>query len=622
MADNISSKKYYILFTIYFLGFGVVVSLLSSFINYRVSFTNIDKELIGISKAELIIKREYLSSFISDNEKLLSSVVRNDLMLDFLGDSKYIDNATDLLYALSYSHSDIMQLRYIDEFGVERIRIERDKKSPSLIIVPESQLQDKSSRYYFKEGSILLPNQFWHSNIDLNIEHGEIELPIKPTFRISTPVVRENKFRGIVILNIHFSDVIRYLTTSTSFYVYITDKEGEILHSPVENQGWSRYLDNSLNLYNIFPDDAEYILKRENYNRKGLYSYSVSDLFLSDEGIRMIFIPKSNVLNSMKSNNRLSAFLLAVTILIISVPLSWLISIIPSSLQSKLANAYDEIKRKSEIIDKNVMISKTALSGIISDVSSSFLEITGYARSEVLGKSHNILRHPDTPPEVYLDMYRTITSGNIWEGDIKDLSKKGEAFWVHMVITPELDEDGNVDAYIGIAQDITDKKTIEKMSITDTLTGLFNRRSLEATLNHEIAMFERYRNVFSLILFDIDHFKKVNDTFGHQTGDDVLVKIAEIIKGNARETDYVCRWGGEEFIIIVSGLDSNGAFEFAQKLRSLVEEYSFPEVGTVTISCGVVQFKSNESSHEFTSRADIALYKAKKAGRNTVVIGD
>ena len=620
---NNTKKKYYLLFTLLFLTFGVVVALVTSLINYKSNFSDIKENLAEWSKTESELKGRLLTDYINSSERMLASIVRSDLTSAYLKSGSEDDkkNIQRLFYTLAYSNKDIMQLRYLDTLGNEVIRIDRDKKTPELIVVPEDRLQNKKSRYYFKESALLMANQFWHSNIDLNMEHGKIEQPLKPTFRISTPLVIENQFKGIIIANLLFSDTIKLLTSSPNFLVYLADKDGEIIHSPDQNGSWSRYLDNRKSIYDIFPKLVHNILNKETLESQSVFYYNWGELFRNTEDINVIFAPKEEVIEGLKNKNLISAVLVAFTVLLVAIPLSWLASIIPSSLQKQLSTAFDDLKFKADLIDTNVMVSTTDKGGIIQDISSYFTQLTGYSRDEAIGKSHNILKHPDTPPEKHKQMWDTILNGNVWSGEILDRHKNGQDFWIKKVITPNLNSNGEIVSFTAIAHDITDKKIIEKMSTTDTLTGLFNRRRLEAISSAEIGRFNRYGSNFSVVLLDIDFFKLVNDSHGHQAGDDVLVQIARILKHNARKTDFVSRWGGEEFLIIASETDIDNAFGFAEKIRIRIQDFAFPAVGQVTVSCGVAQYNAEETFSNLMSRVDTALYEAKNTGRNKVIKG-
>jgi diguanylate cyclase (GGDEF)-like protein len=159
---------------------------------------------------------------------------------------------------------------------------------------------------------------------------------------------------------------------------------------------------------------------------------------------------------------------------------------------------------------------------------------------------------------------------------------------------------------------------VERVSITDSLTGLFNRRRLDQAFEHEISRAFRYTVPIAVIIGDVDFFKAVNDTHGHQVGDQVLQKVADILRNGVRTVDTVGRWGGEEFLIICPDTDFEGAHALAEKLRATIDDADFPAGLHITSSFGVAEYRTGEDARELVSRADAALYRAKVGGRNRV----
>lgn len=164
------------------------------------------------------------------------------------------------------------------------------------------------------------------------------------------------------------------------------------------------------------------------------------------------------------------------------------------------------------------------------------------------------------------------------------------------------------------------KRTIEleKISITDRLTGLYNRHKLDKVLENEFKRAKRFDISFSLILLDMDDFKLVNDSFGHQVGDKVLVELSKLLLKNIRSIDVVGRWGGEEFLIIATQTELQGALVLANLIKKEIEKYKFTQVGTKTASFGVSTYKKGDSINKLISRTDLALYSSKEAGKNQV----
>lgn len=179
-------------------------------------------------------------------------------------------------------------------------------------------------------------------------------------------------------------------------------------------------------------------------------------------------------------------------------------------------------------------------------------------------------------------------------------------------------------AVIQTLQDISERKKLEeelgRLATIDALTSLYNRHRFNELLEQEAARARRYHTPLSLIMFDLDYFKNINDTYGHAVGDQVLQTVAKIIRENVRTTDWVGRWGGEEFMVLCPEATEADAGFTAEKLRALVESHIFETVKTITISCGVTRFKAPDSVDAFVSRADDGLYRAKDKGRNVVEI--
>jgi diguanylate cyclase (GGDEF)-like protein len=153
---------------------------------------------------------------------------------------------------------------------------------------------------------------------------------------------------------------------------------------------------------------------------------------------------------------------------------------------------------------------------------------------------------------------------------------------------------------------------------TDPLTGLYNRLKFDETLVSEISRAKRYGTPLALMLYDIDHFKQVNDRYGHQIGDSVLVRLSQIVSMNIRNIDLLARWGGEEFVILAPGSDGEMARQAAEKLVAVIGQAVFDGAGTITCSFGIAQYADGDNAETLMARADHALYQAKMNGRNRV----
>lgn len=279
------------------------------------------------------------------------------------------------------------------------------------------------------------------------------------------------------------------------------------------------------------------------------------------------------------------------------------------------------LQKNIDIIDKHVLITYSDKKGNITYASDAICKLTGYTKEELVGKNHRILKHPDTPKSTFKKLWQTIKQGEIYKGEIKNKNKAGGAYWIDVTITPLINKYGEIEGYSAIRQDITDKKTAQKLSITDNLTQIYNRLHLENILATETNRANRYGEVYSVIIIDIDNFKSINDNHGHDVGDKILISVVKILKSKIRDTDVLGRWGGEEFLIICPKSDIDQAYIVAQKLRVAIQEYKFPVIKKLTCSFGVSQYRSKDkNSDAVVKKADEALYVSKENGRNMVSV--
>lgn len=295
------------------------------------------------------------------------------------------------------------------------------------------------------------------------------------------------------------------------------------------------------------------------------------------------------------------------------------------TLQSK-----NDIEKKLQdyinIVNENIIISSTDKKGKILDVSDAFCKISGFSKEELIGKTHSIIRHPDTPTSFYKDMWNTLLSGNELKGEIKNKDKSGKDYWVLAVIKPVF-RNNDIIGFTALRTNITDKKFIEQLSITDELCKLYNRRFFNTKIEEEINRAKRENDYFSLLIIDIDYFKEYNDTYGHQEGDSALSKVGDILRNHTnRSSDFAFRLGGEEFGIITT-LEKEKIIEFATYIKNAIEELKIPHSRSIisnylTISIGITSRKGNDISNStiLYKEADDALYRAKNNGRNCIFI--
>ena len=278
------------------------------------------------------------------------------------------------------------------------------------------------------------------------------------------------------------------------------------------------------------------------------------------------------------------------------------------------------------IVNENIIISSTDKQGIITDVSEAFCKISGYTKEELIGQTHNLIRHPDMSDSFYKDMWDTLLSKKEWKGEIKNKDKSGHDYWVFAIITPVLKNDDIV-GFTAIRTNITDKKHIEYLSITDELTQLYNRRFFNTKIEKEINRAKRENTYLSFLIMDIDYFKEFNDTYGHQKGDFALEEVSKVLKKYTnRSSDFAFRLGGEEFGIITR-LEKEKIIEFANNIKNEIEELHIEHRESsiseyLTISIGITSRTGLDllDSNTLYKEADDSLYLAKNKGRNCIFI--
>ncbi|WP_319380974.1 diguanylate cyclase [Thiomicrorhabdus sp.] len=280
-----------------------------------------------------------------------------------------------------------------------------------------------------------------------------------------------------------------------------------------------------------------------------------------------------------------------------------------------------ELKRSHqnfEIMDRHIAFIFIDFSATITFASSYFCQNFACSGKDVVGENIRILKSDNTPQGLYQELWNTVSQEKDFHCEIEDRNFQGGTNWYAVNITPNYDEYDTWVGYIAFYKNIDDQVKLKALSETDKLTGISNRAKLDKELGRELDRAERYDLPLSIIMLDLDHFKNVNDYFGHEVGDQVIQNVARILHSNVRKVDVVGRWGGEEFLIICPQTDKSGASILAENLRRKIEEFDFVEAGRQTASFGVAQYRKSEERTAFFRRVDQALYLAKGDGRNRV----
>ena len=290
-----------------------------------------------------------------------------------------------------------------------------------------------------------------------------------------------------------------------------------------------------------------------------------------------------------------------------------------------------EEKYRTLFEDSRDAIAITDRDGTFVDVNRAMLDLFGYTKEQIMRMKFKDL-YVD-PGDAAKFQYEIAKKGSLRDYEVNLRKRSGKVMHCLFIVTQRRSEKGTVMGYQGIVRDITAQKVMEEalresekryrdLSITDDLTGLFNQRHFYHQLRAEMDRIQRYKHPLALLLLDVDNFKIYNDTYGHLAGDKVLAKLGEVIRNSIRKTDSGYRYGGEEFIVILTETRGQDAVIVAERLRKrFSDEIFFPvplEPVHVTVSVGIADYRDGEEITSFVKRADQNMYEAKRKGKNCV----
>ena len=643
--------------TLFFYGLFLLLIAITLVMNY--SQISIYKVAIENAKEMFIKDRKLIHFYLDNTQAKLDAVLNSSIFEKYLLQHHFNtpEIIEDLFLSIARSDNFIMQLRFINAEGKEVIRVDRNVCYAIPYLVNHNDLQDKHDRYYFKKILSLHKGEYWMSKLDLNIEHGQIERPYKPVIRMGTPVFKEGKKVGILIVNVFMQKLLDQLSSSKLYHVYIVDKDGYFILHPDKKHNFSRYLQPHKKLQD-FLENADEILKKSPYISNTLYAANIG--IGNGEGLKMVIEPTEAFLHANTRYLYEKIAYVIVIMLLLSAPVAYFLArpyarlkrdvdTLNDNLEHKIADQTKELKELNKTLEKKVeertrdqelLLSLFDLGDAVlfkwrndehwsvEYVSKSVEKLLGYTSNEFINSNITYAEciHKDDLPRVIKEVNEAVTKKLYFftHEPYMIITKDKKTKWIHDSTVIARNDNGEIENFIGYLTDITEIKEqelqMQKLSITDRLTQIYNRLFLDQVLNKQHYRLVRNDERCSLILFDIDHFKKINDKYGHLAGDAVLKELAALVKRHLRESDIFGRWGGEEFLIVTPHTNADEAYIIAEKLRKLIEEHDFGEVGHITVSFGVTECKKEHTPDADILEADNALYRSKHEGRNRVTI--
>lgn len=628
---------------------------------YHTYSQNLEHKLLAHEEAFVVTTQNALQKEMKVQLTVLHMVSKSKVIADYINhpteqDSKEVVGLfSNLTQAFQYYD----QIRLFDLQGNELIRVDyHDGISTQTDI---NQLQSKKLRYYFQESLSLKPGEIYISKMDLNIENGEIEVPYKPTLRFATQVLdKKGKAIAVVILNYMANDLLKNFRHQSKLRIngqgMIIDSQGYWLSNHDRSNEWGHSLgEPEKNFKQRYPLAWPTISANDSgwlKTRKGLFRYQtiepldfsaietpelntfttqnfpVSKNSISNTNWKLvIFLPNETIHENSLFYNSIWQLILCLFYLVSSV----LIFLLISHFEQKKFRRKTDRRISAELHDlyENAPCGYHSLdaNGIVTRINQTELNWLGYDKKEVIGQSFERFLTPASQKTFQAFLKLLPNEPEIIGVVLEVKTKQGETFFISTAAVSLFNE-GNFAVARTSAFDITDRieleKRLEYIAHTDVLTGISNRRHFFARVTPIFKQHLANQEPLSLLMIDIDHFKQINDGYGHDVGDIVLQQMCLTIQEHIKDRDIFARLGGEEFSVVTTKTQEE-ALKLAENIRKVISEQpieiSVSATLSVTLSIGVVTMTPEISNiDEMLKQADIVLYQAKENGRNCVEV--
>jgi len=352
-----------------FILFAFITGLVTYFVIDYQSKKSIETSAYKNAEKKLQEKEKKFEAFIKKTEIMLHSIRESKIFNNYLDNQKeYEAILNDYFYIMANSHYSFMQFRYIDKNGMEKIRVDRKTQGDTPFLVEKEKLQNKSNRYYFSESKTKPYHKVWFSNLDLNIEHGNVEIPYKPTLRAMLPVYKQGEFNGIIIINYFMDQVLKHLLSDIVYDFKLINNYGEILVSTNENESWGSYKDKKLTIKDLYPYKYKNFLNQNSYKDDMYFSKKFSNVELPLKLILILNINKKYISDGTK-NIFEENFIYGIVFIIFSLLFSFLFAKKLNLVFNKHEDEMQKVMHELEISKKKALHSSAAKSEFLANMS-------------------------------------------------------------------------------------------------------------------------------------------------------------------------------------------------------------------------------------------------------------
>lgn len=596
-------------------------------------------------------------------ERVISNVrtIANTPAVKFLvAENKEIKrhNLRDLFMAVSNEQKIFDQIRFLNKKGKEVVRV--DNNNGKAYIVPDDQLQDKSGRYYVKNAAHLKQNDIFISRLDLNVEHNKIQIPYKPVIRFSMPLfTKTGEMNGMLVVNLFGNMMLdrfrQLMNTTTNSQNMLLDQDGNWLVAPDAKLEWGFMFGNPAGFAKKYPSVWHQMSHQQtgHYTTdEGLYTYttiyplkwveaSAQNQALANPAIQnnlknrdyfwkiISFIPQQE-LPSANITRTATTFSLYLGGLLLLLLMAGYLSYMFAARQTLLRELSIQNRRRKQIL-KNLGEGVVVLDqkGIVIETNREAAKLLGLTKHEILGHDAHSLFHTnpenqDVDSAASCPINSVAFTGQPYRNEHEIFYRKDRPpLPVSVVVTPLTSEEQETIGAILSFRDMTSIKAyqekIKQLAYHDTLTGLPNRRLLNKYAELALGLAQRNERQFAIMFIDLDKFKVVNDTYGHDAGDELLKWVAKKLTESIRDTDHAARQSGDEFIVLLSEFKSADTVNIvARKILTQITKETAEILGhllNVNISIGIAVFPDHGTTvDELMQAADKAMYLSKRTG--------